>query len=223
MECLTLILPTTLYYTHSNTQGDKETIIMKTVERFDAQYYKSKAKEVDGKDGDSSFAIHVDRGSTRVKVYFDKDYNALVTILPFTYHKEVRIFHKNGILKKSGKRLLYLSIDIGTWCEYDSRSNLIKETDKDKKFEKLRLKSINILRWPGHEGYIDRKTGKGQGKFVRRGDASGTSISSSEISAPDAKFEEDSVLWMITMTDEGSDIVYTWNAKNGELLSKEIP
>ena len=36
------------------------------------------------------------------------------------------------------------------------------------KFEKLCLKPINILRWLEHEGYIDRKTGKGQEKFVKR-------------------------------------------------------
>ena len=33
---------------------------MKTIERFDVQYYKSKIKEVNGKDGDNSFAIYVD-------------------------------------------------------------------------------------------------------------------------------------------------------------------
>ena len=30
---------------------------MKTTERFDVQYYKSKIKEVNGKDGDDSFAF----------------------------------------------------------------------------------------------------------------------------------------------------------------------
>jgi hypothetical protein len=195
---------------------------MKTTERFDVQYYKNKIKEVNGKDGDNSFAIYVDRDSTQVKVYFDKDYDALVTIPPFTYYKEVRIFHKNGVLMESGKRFFCSSIDIGIWREYDNQGNLIKETDEDKKFEKLRLKPINILRWLEHEGYIDRKTGKGQEKFVKQGDAPGISISFSKISVPNAKFEKDSVLWTITITDKGGDITYTWNAKNGELLSKEI-
>ena len=93
-------------------QKNKKTTTMKTTERFDVQYYKSKIKEVNGKDRDNSFAIYVDRDSTQVKVYFDKDYDALVTIPPFTYYKEVRIFHKNGVLKKSGKRLFCSSIDI---------------------------------------------------------------------------------------------------------------
>ena len=195
---------------------------MKTTERFDVQYYKNKIKEVNGKDGDNSFAIYVDRDSTQVKVYFDKDYDALVIIPPFTYYKEVRIFHKNGVLMESGKRFFCSSIDIGIWREYDNQGNLIKETDEDKKFEKLRLKPINILRWLEHEGYIDRKTGKGQEKFVKQGDEPSIRISFGKISAPNAKFEKDSVLWTITITDKGGDLTYTWNAKNGELLSKEI-
>nr|WP_311456025.1 hypothetical protein [uncultured Prevotella sp.] len=222
MKHLILILLTALYCTCCNAQKDKEATTMKTTERFDVQYYKNKIKEVNGKDGDNSFAIYVDRDSTQVKVYFDKDYDALVTIPPFTYYKEVRIFHKNGVLMESGKRFFCSSIDIGIWRKYDNQGNLIKETDEDKKFEKLRLKPINILRWLEHEGYIDRKTGKGQEKFVKQGDAPGISISFGKIGAPNAKFEKDSVLWTITITDKGGDITYTWNAKNGELLSKEI-
>ena len=222
MKLLILILLTALCCTCCNAQKDKETTTMEITEKFDVQYYKNKIKEVNGKDGDNSFAIYVDRDSTQVKVYFDKDYDALVTIPPFTYYKEVRIFHKNGVLKKSGKRLFCSSVDIGIWREYDNQGNLIKETDEDKKFEKLRLKPINILRWLEHEGYIDRKTGKGQEKFVKQGDEPGISISFGKIGAPSAKFEKDSVLWTITITDKGGDITYTWNAKNGELLSKEI-
>jgi len=195
---------------------------MKTTERFDVQYYKNKIKEVNGKDGDNSFAIYVDRDSTQVKVYFDKDYDALVTIPPFTYYKEVRIFHKNGVLMESGKRFFCSSIDIGIWREYDNQGNLIKETDEDKKFEKLRLKPINILRWLEHEGYIDRKTGKGQEKFVKQGDEPSIRISFGKIGAASAKFEKDSVLWTITIRDGGGGLTYIWNAKNGELLSKEM-
>ena len=222
MKHLILILLTALYCTCCNAQKNKEATTMKTTERFDVQYYKNKIKEVNGKDGDNSFAIYVDRDSTQVKVYFDKDYDALVTIPPFTYYKEVRIFHKNGVLMESGKRFFCSSIDIGIWREYDNQGNLIKGTDEDKKFEKLRLKPINILRWLEHEGYIDRKTGKGQERFVKQGDEPSIRISFGKISAPNAKFEKDSVLWTITITDKGGDITYTWNAKNGELLSKEI-
>ena len=222
MKHLILILTTALCCTCCNAQKDKETTTMKTTERFDVQYYKRKIKEVNGKDGDDSFAIYVERNSTQVKVYFDKDYDALVTIPPFTYYKEVRIFHKNGILKKEGKRLFCSSIDVGIWGEYDDHGNLIKETDEDKKFEKLRLKPINILRWLEHEGYIDRKTGMGQEKFVKEGNEPGISISFGKISDANAIFERGTVLWTITITNGGGGLTYTWNAKNGELLRKEI-
>ena len=222
MKLFTLCLLLLIASQSCIAQKNKKTTTMKTTERFDVQYYKNKIKEVNGKDGNDSFAIYVERDSTQVKVYFDKDYDALVTIPPFTYYKEVRIFHKNGVLMESGKRFFCSSIDIGIWREYDNQGNLIKETDEDKKFEKLRLKPINILRWLEHEGYIDRKTGKGQEKFVKKGDEPGIRISFGKINAPNAKFEKDSVLWTITITDKGGDITYTWNAKNGELLSKEI-
>ena len=200
-------------------QKNKKTTTMKTTERFDVQYYKSKIKEVNGKDGDDSFAIYVDRDSTQVKVYFDKDYDALVTIPPFTYCKEVRIFHKNGVLKKSGKRFFCSSIDIGIWREYDNQGNLIKETDEDKKFEKLRLKPINILRWLEKEGYIDRKNGKGQEKFVKEGDEPNIDIYF-WLSTRAEGSKTIPAGWSIDITEHGMCTTHSFNAETGEYLGK---
>ena len=194
---------------------------MKTTERFDVQYYKSIIKEKNSYEGATSVQ-YVERNGTETYVSFNDDGFVLQEIKPFTYEMIVRNYYKNSIIKSKGKFLCHSSVKIGIWCEYDKQGNLIKETDEDKKFEKLRLKPINILRWLEHEGYIDRKTGKGQEKFLKQGDAPGISISFGKISAPNAKFEKNSVLWTITITDKGGDITYTWNAKNGELLSKEI-
>lgn len=202
-------------------QKNKKTTTMKTTERFDVQYYKSIIKEKNSYEGATS-AQYVERNGTETYVSFNDDGFVLQEIKPFTYEMIVRNYYKNCIIKSKGKFLCHSSVKIGIWREYDNQGNLIKETDEDKKFEKLRLKPINILRWLEHEGYIDRKTGKGQEKFVKQGDAPGISISFGKISAPNAKFEKDSVLWTITITDKGGDITYTWNAKNGELLSKEI-
>ena len=202
-------------------QKNKKTTTMKTTERFDVQYYKSIIKEKNSYEGATS-AQYVERNGTETYVSFNDDGFVLQEIKPFTYEMIVRNYYKNCIIKSKGKFLCHSSVKIGIWREYDSQGNLIKETDEDKKFEKLRLRPINILRWLEHEGYIDRKTGKGQEKFVKQGDAPGISISFGKISAPNAKFEKDSVLWTITITDKGGDITYTWNAKNGELLSKEI-
>ena len=202
-------------------QKNKKTTTMKTTERFDVQYYKSIIKEKNSYEGATS-AQYVERNGTETYVSFNDDGFVLQEIKPFTYEMIVRNYYKNCIIKSKGKFLCHSSVKIGIWREYDNQGNLIKETDEDKKFEKLRLKPINILRWLDHEGYIDRKTGKGQEKFVKQGDAPGISISFGKISAPNAKFEKDSVLWTITITDKGGDLTYTWNAKNGELLSKEI-
>ena len=221
MKHLILILLTALYCTCCNAQKDKEATTMKTTERFDVQYYKSIIKEKNSYEGATSVQ-YVERNGTETYVSFNDDGFVLQEIKPFTYEMIVRNYYKNCIIKSKGKFLCHSSVKIGIWREYDNQGNLIKETDEDKKFEKLRLKPINILRWLEHEGYIDRKTGKGQEKFLKQGDAPGISISFGKISAPNAKFEKNSVLWTITITDKGGDITYTWNAKNGELLSKEI-
>ena len=202
-------------------QKNKKTTTMKTTERFDVQYYKKIIKEKNTYESATS-AQYVERNGTETYVSFNDDGFVLQEIKPFTYEMIVKNYYKNCILKSKGKLLCHSSVKIGIWREYDNQGNLIKETDEDKKFEKLRLKPINILRWLEHEGYIDRKTGKGQEKFVKQGDEPGISISFGKISAPNAKFEKNSVLWTITITDKGGDITYTWNAKNGELLSKEI-
>ena len=221
MKHLILILLTALYCTCCNAQKDKEATTMKTTERFDVQYYKSIIKEKNSYEGATSVQ-YVERNGTETYVSFNDDGFVLQEIKPFTYEMIVKNYYKNCIIKSKGKFLCHSSVKIGIWREYDNQGNLIKETDEDKKFEKLRLKPINILRWLEHEGYIDRKTGKGQEKFLKQGDAPGISISFGKISAPNAKFEKNSVLWTITITDKGGDITYTWNAKNGELLSKEI-
>ena len=202
-------------------QKNKKTTTMKTTERFDVQYYKSIIKEKNSYEGATS-AQYVERNGTETYVSFNDDGFVLQEIKPFTYEMIVRNYYKNCIIKSKGKFLCHSSVKIGIWREYDNQGNLIKETDEDKKFEKLRLKPINILRWLEHEGYIDRKTGKGQEKFVKQGNEPSIRISFGKISAPNAKFEKDSVLWTITITDKGGDLTYTWNAKNGELLSKEI-
>ena len=221
MKHLILILLTALYCTCCNAQKDKEATTMKTTERFDVQYYKSIIKKKNSYESATS-AQYVERNGTETYVSFNDDGFVLQEIKPFTYEMIVRNYYKNCIIKSKGKFLCHSSVKIGIWREYDNQGNLIKETDEDKKFEKLHLKPINILRWLEKEGYIDRKTGKGQEKFVKQGDEPGISISFGKISTPNTKFEKDSVLWTITITNGGGDLTYTWNAKNGELLSKEI-
>ena len=189
---------------------------MKTTERFDVQYYKSIIKKKNSYEGATS-AQYIERNGTETYVSFNDDGFVLQEIKPFTYEMIVRNYYKNSIIKSKGKFLCHSSVKIGIWREYDKQGNLIKETDEDKKFEKLRLKPINILRWLEKEGYIDRKTGKGQEKFVKEGDEPNIDIyfwlptraeGSKTIPAG----------WSIDITEHGMCTTHSFNAETGEYL-----
>ena len=199
-------------------QKNKKTTTMKRTERFDVQYYKSIIKEKNSYEGATS-AQYVERNGTETYVSFNDDGFVLQEIKPFTYEMIVRNYYKNCIIKSKGKFLCHSSVKIGIWREYDNQGNLIKETDEDKKFEKLRLKPINILRWLEKEGYIDRKTGKGQEKFVKEGDEPNIDIyfwlptrtkGSKTIPAG----------WSIDITEHGMCTTHSFNAETGEHLGK---
>ena len=199
-------------------QKNKKTTTMKTTERFDVQYYKSIIKKKNSYEGATS-AQYIERNGTETYVSFNDDGFVLQEIKPFTYEMIVRNYYKNSIIKSKGKFLCHSSVKIGIWREYDNQGNLIKETDEDKKFEKLRLKPINILRWLEHEGYIDRKTGKGQEKFVKEGDEPNIDIyfwlptraeGSKTIPAG----------WSIDITEHGMRTTHSFNAETGEYLGK---
>ena len=199
-------------------QKNKKTTTMKTTERFDVQYYKSIIKEKNSYEGATS-AQYVERNGTETYVSFNDDGFVLQEIKPFTYEMIVRNYYKNSIIKSKGKFLCHSSVKIGIWREYDNQGNLIKETDEDKKFEKLRLKPINILRWLEKEGYIDRKTGKGQEKFVKEGDEPNIDI----YFWLSTRAEESKTIpagWSIDITEHGMCTTHSFNAETGDYLGK---
>ena len=218
MKHLILILLTVLCCTCCNAQKDKETTTMKTTERFDVQYYKSIIKEKNSYEGATSVQ-YVERNGTETYVSFNDDGFVLQEIKPFTYEMIVKNYYKNCILKSKGKLLCHSSVKIGIWREYDNQGNLIKETDEDKKFEKLRLKPINILRWLEHEGYIDWKTGKGQEKFVKEGDAPNIDIYFWLSTRTDGS-KTIPAGWSIDITEHGMRTTHSFNAETGEYLGK---
>ena len=191
---------------------------MKRTERFDVQYYKSIIKEKNSYEGATS-AQYVERNGTETYVSFNDDGFVLQEIKPFTYEMIVRNYYKNCIIKSKGKFLCHSSVKIGIWREYDNQGNLIKETDEDKKFEKLRLKPINILRWLEHEGYIDRKTGKGQERFVKEGDEPNTDIYFWLSTRADGS-KTIPAGWSIDITEHGMCTTHSFNAETGEYLGK---
>ena len=200
-------------------QKNKKTTTMKTTEKFDVQYYKSIIKEKNSYEGATS-AQYVERNGTETYVSFNDDGFVLQEIKPFTYEMIVRNYYKNCIIKSKGKFLCHSSVKIGIWREYDNQGNLIKETDEDKKFEKLRLKPINILRWLEHEGYIDRKTGKGQEKFVKEGDEPNIDIYFWLPTRADNLSKTIHAGWSIDITEHGMRTTHSFNAETGEYLGK---
>ena len=199
-------------------QKNKKTITMKTTERFDVQYYKSIIKKKNSYEGATS-AQYVERNGTETYVSFNEDGFVLQEIKPFAYEMIVKNYYKNSIIKSKGKFLCHSSVKIGIWREYDNQGNLIKETDEDKKFEKLRLKPINILRWLEKEGYIDRKTGKGQEKFVKEGDEPNIDIYF-WLSTRAEGSKTIPAGWSIDITEHGMCTTHSFNAETGEYLGK---
>ena len=199
-------------------QKNKKTTTMKTTERFNVQYYKSIIKKKNSYEGATS-AQYVERNGTETYVSFNDNGFVLQEIKPFTYEMIVRNYYKNSIIKSKGKFLCHSSVKIGIWCEYDNQGNLIKETDEDKKFEKLRLKPINILRWLEKEGYIDRKTGKGQEKFVKEGDEPNIDIYFWLSTRADGS-KTIPAGWSIDITEHGMRTTHSFNAETGEYLGK---
>ena len=212
--CLLLLIASQSYVAQKN----KKTTTMKTTERFDVQYYKNIIKKKNSYEGATS-AQYVERNGTETYVSFNDDGFVLQEIKPFTYEMIVRNYYKNCILKSKGKLLCHSSVKIGIWREYDNQGNLIKETDEDKKFEKLRLKPINILRWLEKEGYIDRKTGKGQEKFVKEGDEPNIDIYF-WLSTRAEGSKTIPAGWSIDITEHGMCTTHSFNAETGEYLGK---
>lgn len=129
---------------------------MKTPERFNYKYYKSKLSP------NTSITEYTEEDGTVVKVSFDKDVNVIETIKPLTFKAHIKMYHKNGFLDTEGDILYCSNIRIGVWREYDKRGKLIKEENEDKKFENLKIKPKELLLWMEEKGWIDLTTGKGQ-------------------------------------------------------------
>ncbi len=223
MKHLILILTVALCSFCSNAQKNKEATTMKTTEKIDLEYYKRKFKEINNENKDSSIAEYIEKDGTQVRILLDEEGYTVITISPMSFKKEVRDFYNNNYLKEEGSFFFNSFIKIGIWREYDERGYLVKETDEDKKFEKLYLKPENILRWLEREGYIDRQTGKGQEKFV--GDLQNEpniSISFGEAERTGFLGKRTPATWTITIIDGGGGVTYNFDAEDGLIISKEI-
>ena len=220
MKHLILILTIALSSICCSAQNNKETKVMKTTERIDLEYYKRKIKEHSNYE-DATQAEYIERNGTQTYVSFNTDGYVLQEIRPYSYDMRIRNYYKNGILKCKGKLLCHSGVKIGLWREYDEQGNLVKETDEDKKFENLRLKPEDILSWLERKGYIDRRTGKGQERFVDK------DPNDPDIGIYFTQTERKGVFskhllsgWAIEITNHGMRTSYYFNADTGEYQGK---
>ncbi len=219
MKHIILIFITALCCTCCSAQKDKEKTTMKTTEKIDLEYYKQKIEEHNTYAG-ATQAQYIQQNGTQTYVSFNKEGYVLQEIKPYTYEMEIKNYHKNGILKSEGKLLCHSSVKIGLWREYDEKGYLVKETDEDKKFEKLRLKPKDILRWLGREGYIDRRVGKGQEKFVKESNEPDIDINFWVSEDKGLLSKHVPAGWSISITEHSMRTTHGFNAETGEYLGK---
>ena len=180
---------------------------LKTTEKFDYEYYKSKLT----RPGQTT-CIYYEKNGDLVKVDFDKDYYGLIIIKPYSYTQIYKVYHLNRMLQEEGKWFYCSSVNIGIWREYDEEGNLIKETDEDKKFKDLKVKPHVLLDWFEKQGWIDRATGKGQQED------SGAPFSIS-FAPHDKKFP---ARWLVIQKTMPGTEDFLINAETGEIISHEI-
>ena len=158
---------------------------MGQVEKFNYDYYKSKLHP------NTTSVVYTEKDKTVVKVDFDKNYYSIVQIKNRTFCKDVKIYHKNGILWKDGK--------------------LIKETDEDKKFERLRIKPKDLLRWMESQGWIDLWSGKGQQ----------SSFSNTPFRINFSPHGKDHAKWYVSRVTMSGTEEFVIDAETGKIISHE--
>ena len=129
---------------------------MKEVEKFNYDYYHNKLKL------NQHFKEYSEADGTFVKISVEVDGFFVEKIPPRSFTQNIIVYYKNGILKEEGEFFFCSDVKIGKWRKYDKEGKLIREENEDKKFEELRIKPKELLRWMESQGWIDLWSGKGQ-------------------------------------------------------------
>lgn len=180
---------------------------MKTNEKFNYEYYRQAIgrDNIDGR-------VFRERDSSWIRVFINRNSDCVYKVIPLSFAIEVKLYHKNHILKKEGPFFYCSTIKNGIWREYDEEGNLIKETDEDEKFKDLKVKPHTLLDWFEKQGWIDRSTGKGQQEdFV-------TPFSIS-FAPRDKKFP---ARWLVIRHTMPGTEDFLINAETGEIISHEV-
>lgn len=139
--------------------------LTKTQERFDLQYYQKKIREKCGDLSLPSVCFYVEWDGTQKYVTITEQGYSLSIIKPHSFFRELKLYHKNTVLKMEGTKLFMSSVNVGIWREYNAQGILVNEVDEDKKFSLLAIKPLDVLKYIEREGFINLKTGEGQERF----------------------------------------------------------
>lgn len=129
---------------------------MNQIRKFNNAYYKSKIRT------NTACDVYTESNGDVVKVSFGKEANSVVTIKSKMFMGYTEIYYKNGFLKIEGGWFFCSNVRIVVWKEYDKQGNQLLETDENKKFDQLKLKPRDLLRWMEKQGWINLGTGEGQ-------------------------------------------------------------
>ena len=178
---------------------------MKKVEKFNYDYYHNKLKP------NQRFKEYSEADGTFVKISVEVDGFFVEKIPPRSFTQNIIVYYKNGILKEEGEFFFCSDVKIGKWRKYDKEGKLIREENEDKKFEGLRIKPKELLRWLESQGWIDLWSGKGQQ----------SSFSNTPFRISFSPHGKDHAKWYVSRVTMSGTEEFVIDAETGEVISHE--
>ena len=178
---------------------------MGQVEKFNYDYYHNKLKL------NQRFKEYSEADGTFVKISVEVDGFFVEKIPPRSFTQNIIVYYKNGILKEEGEFFFCSDVKIGKWRKYDKEGKLIRGENEDKKFEELRIKPKELLRWMESQGWIDLWSGKGQQ----------SSFSNTPFRINFSPHGKDHAKWYVSRVTMSGTEKFVIDAETGKLISHE--
>ena len=157
------------------------------------------------------FKEYSEADGTFVKISVEVDGFFVEKIPPRSFTQNIIVYYKNGILKEEGEFFFCSDVKIGKWRKYDKEGKLIREENEDKKFEGLRIKPKDLLRWMESQGWIDLWNGKGQQ----------SSFSNTPFRISFSPHGNDHAKWYVSRVTMSGTEEFIIDAETGEVISHE--
>ena len=132
-------------------------------------------------------------------------------IPPRSFTQNIIVYYKNGILKEEGEFFFCSDVKIGKWRKYDKEGKLIRGENENKKFEGLRIKPKDLLRWMESQGWIDLWSGKGQQ----------SSFSNTPFRINFSPHGKDHAKWYVSRVTMSGTEEFVIDAETGKIISHE--